>query len=238
MPLVKPVLVVHYVLLGNDIHELDRPSICCGWGPLVRYSDGEAVGRRCPEAVYDAPLQELVALSPAPFAARLAASRSTLATQMVLGFNGINSWIARASPVGGARGYQLHVTEESFRHFASVERGIEATVEAAGADLVVVLLISRQSATAAIGEEPIALDLWQGKGTEARARVLAILRDARLDVIDTRDFMETLVRSDDEGRWFTRDMPGDFHFSPLGHERFAAWLWPQLRRRLARQASS
>jgi hypothetical protein len=220
---------VHYVFLGNDLHEIGRPSLCCDQKGLVVY--GDHLRARCESPEYRIPLRERLESSPAPYPVRALAHRSALAAQLVAGFARLGALIARS----GAAGEQFvaidRFDERQFDRFARLEDRLRASAESVGARFTVVVLPSRQMVTAALGRDPEALDLWQGAGMAARSRVVEILKKGDFDFIDAFELLRSLVQSADEPRWFARDFPGDFHFSIEGHERMARWLWPRLERR-------
>ncbi len=227
---VEAEMVVHYLFLGNDIHEIDRPSLCCGMQPLVIY--GETPRPRCETAVYRVPFRERLETSPAPYMVRALAHRSALATQLVRGFERLGATLARSGIAGGQRHGAYESDGDSFSQFEKLEHALRNEAESMGAKFVVVLLVPRQLVSVALGREPVGPDMWRGKGMSALSRIRAILREGGYDVIETFDFVKSLVEDPDLETWFANDCPGDFHFSELGHARFAEWIWPQLRSRL------
>lgn len=231
LPRLRPRMVVHYVFVGNDLHELDRASICCGMRTLVT-DEGSP---RCDSPDYEVPPGRRLVLSPAPFEARVVASRSLLAAQTVRGFAQLGFWLARTLEIDTEPPLPPF-QQGKFERFARLEQAIRDTVASAGADLVVVLLVPRPTAAVAISGEPAAVDMWSGEGPAAVEIVRGILAHLGIDTIDTTDFMESLVGAADADDWFARDTPGDFHFSARGHEALAHWLWPQLGARLAADA--
>ncbi len=232
LPLLAPKAIVHYVFLGNDIHELDRACICCDMQQLVDYEGGPH--QRCGSANYHVPLRERLELAPAPYLVRAAALHSAFAAQIVGGFAKLGPVLVGTGLGGHRYGYirvGLDRRPEVYEHFGLLESVLRDDAESIGARFVVVLLVSRQTVTRSLGGTPRAHDSWDGDGMAGRDRVLSILRANRIDVIDTLEFMQAVVGLEDSDSYFASDTPGDFHFSGRGHERFAGWLWPQLQER-------
>ncbi len=221
-----PDVVVHYVFIGNDIHEMDRPSVCCGMQPLLVY--GDEPSPRCESAIWKVPVRERLVSGPAPYFVRVFAQRSAAAVQLASGFARLGSWLGSAGVFGEWYGRLKNAREEGFLHFSIVERALRKDVELAGSEIIVVLLASRQVTATALGRDPVAIDMWEGSGVAAHDRVRADLREGGFELIDTVEFFEELVEDPHRAKWFARDVPGDFHLSPEGHERFAEWLWPRL----------
>ncbi len=222
-----PERVVHYVFLGNDIHELGRPSVCCGMQPLVVWQ-GEKPSPRCQSAKWMVPARVKLEVSPAPYALRIFAARSVAAAELVLGFGRLGAWLARSGIAGPPYGTPSGKVEQNLRDFARLMRVIRNEVESLGAQYLVVLMVGRQTVAAIHGREPAAMDMWNGEGETAHRRVAAALAEGRIAFVDAFDFFMALVGDPDEDRWFARNSPGDFHLSAEGHERFARWLEPKL----------
>jgi hypothetical protein len=228
-----PQRVVLHVFAANDLHELDRRSICCGLGPLVT-SEPPYRGR-CAAPAWRLPLAERVKLSPAPYVVRATAPSSALATRVVHGLAVLGERLAGSGALGPRLdSLPARNDEVAFARYEALVRALAERARGAGAGLTFVLLASRMTLERSLGREPHAVDLWGtlDEGERAHARLRALLQrvanEHQAKVIDTREFFLTLLRDPSPDEWFARDTPGDFHLSRAGHRRFADWLAPML----------
>ncbi len=62
----------------------------------------------------------------------------------------------------------------------------------------------------------------------ARGKVVELATELGLDAFDAWPLFQAVVSPGDSGDWFNDEIPGDVHFSPKGHARYAEWLTSQL----------
>lgn len=227
-------LMVVYVFMGNDVHDIDRAYTCCAMGPLLAW-DGAAPRPRCERASWTFPVGVLLSGSPPPYPLRVAAGWSSFAAHATAAFDALNAWILTRQLFNVNFGSWSTAPEAE--RFGKLERILRALREACRQQrvpLVLVVLPYRATLEGAAGHTPSARDVWESgaAGIAAHQRVVDIARALDLDVLDAWQPFADAIARDGVEQWFAHDYPGDVHFSPAGHALLAEWLAPQLDRRL------
>ena len=208
-PRLKPDLVVVHLFVGNDITQMGRPYSCCGGGPLLA-SD---LSWRCATPRLADGLGGVLARSPPPYVLRVLGHVSEAAHQLVYAWSGATRVLA-----GSLR--TLHEGHaglpEDWRLLRRLFTEMLAVTKTSGARLAVAIIPYRAHLEA---PEPERTPTFA-----ARGRVVAIAQELGITVLDAWSTFQSAVESKSSGVWFGDEIPGDVHFSPAGHRRYAEWL--------------
>lgn len=213
----RPELLVVYLFTGNDLHDMDLPYPCCGWGPLISYPDRGPPTLRCPTPTEWTPVQAgvlrwLVTQSPPPYALRVATGWSELARHVTGAFT------AGITRLGTQR-------FDAARTWSRLERVMEAMrddARAAGVPLAFVIL-----------PLSFALESEDPEETEAfsiRRRLVARGTGLGVPTLDAWEEVAGAVRREGMTAVFAQEIAYDVHFSVRGNALLAEWLLEQLPR--------
>lgn len=199
--------VVQYVLLVNDLHELDLALPCCDDGPALTAD----LAPSCPTPAPVGPIRWSLGRSRPPFPLAVAAHGSALAAQVykawwMLSLEGRH--LLLADPTQAA-------DQARIDRIAAIEATFVTEVRAHGAAPAVVVL----------PVHPRMVQLTEGEMDWRHDRLVAALDARGVPYVDAYDWALRLASA---GVDLDPLYHGDVHFSVEGNERFAAWLGPRL----------
>ena len=194
-------LVVVHLFAGGDLADMDRPYVFCRNGPLLDYP-AEGPRPRCP-APDPGGMESLSRwFSPAPYLFRVAADCSAAARHLsALLYRLPGTWNLR---LRGRR---------QAAHLEQLLRSLAARLNQRGVGLLVVVLPHR-----------LALEEG-GKGRRRRSTELVdIAERAGVPVLDAYSPLAAGAKEHGVEHLFLPEVPGDVHFSAVGHRLLAQWL--------------
>jgi len=210
----RPDVIVLY-LFPNDAGDLDIPAPCCAGEPLLRYEP--ELGLRCERPDWRYPLRDLLIRAPEPYLLGRLATFSVGAAQVR---QRLLEWRWTWE-----RDAFLNTDEEAaLEHMQRIVSAMAARVEAAGAELAVVVLPFRFEIEQVVddgGRQP----LPDSVGGPTHRRLLRLVRDAGLEPLDPWPLVFDAAEAGLPELW---EAPDDLHFGPAGHDLLAGWLLSNL----------
>jgi hypothetical protein len=192
--------VTMYLYEGNDLRDLDGPSPCCGFAPLLAY-DGPAPRLRCatptPFDVGTAGFEWIRYNSPPPYLLRILVDQSPAAAHLA----------GALISVGQRSSLTSTSTEpERWTHLAAILTAARDELARRGIGFRIVIFPSDPQPT---GEEP-----------PQHAALLALVARLGIPLLDATPLLRTATA--EQRDIFLR--PHDPHFNPAGHALVADWL--------------
>jgi hypothetical protein len=214
---VKPIVVVHHLFVGNDVEDVDTDYGACDGAPLLDYRPDGPVAR-CPEARWHVGFRARFRLSPPPYPLRVATAFSRAARQLCTSLGQLGGMLQSTAVPGLAHGDQSR--PEQWAHLEQILAAERDELERRGIAFVAAVLPWRAALT---DGAPYATPAWH-----VRERILGILETLHVTTLDAWPVFASCAQELGSAGCFIDPPSWEFHLNAYGHRRYAEWLFTQL----------